>query len=56
MATLQNFLHAVGRNFAKTRSVSGEETLKFRVRPKGAPIFGCPIDEKRDISFLLYTR
>jgi hypothetical protein len=46
----------MGRNFVKTRSVSGEETLKFRIRPKGDQIFGCPIDEKQDISFLLYTR
>jgi hypothetical protein len=56
MAALQNVGCVMRRNLVKTQSISGEESLKFRMRPKGNPHFGCPIDEKEDISFLLYTR
>ncbi|PNF28635.1 hypothetical protein B7P43_G08705 [Cryptotermes secundus] len=34
----------------------GDETLKFRLRPKDNSYLGCPIDEREDVSFLLYTR
>jgi hypothetical protein len=44
------------RNPIKMRFVAGEESVKLRIRPKGSFRFGCPVDEREDISFLLYTR